>query len=120
MFQNFVGKLLAKFRRTTPDPADTSSSEIELERTKTANAETVENSSIDATNEVPWAYRHAKLLPGAPATIRVGKYYPFLLLGLFTPVIDFISDFASAGIICQISIFCTLFLLVSKRTFLAL
>ena len=97
MFQHFVEEVLEKFRQTAPDSAG--ASEVGLEIIQTTNPENVENYSVDANNEeVPFAYRHAKLLPGAPTTITVGKYYPFLLLGLFTPVIDFISDFASAGI----------------------
>ena len=45
----------------------------------------------------PWVYRSKKLLPGAPSTIELKKKFPFLAIGRFLPIIDFLSDVGSAG-----------------------
>ena len=66
------------------------------------------NSAVDATSRdgrednqsVPWFYNPKVFLPGSLAAFTIGGRYAFLAIGRFFPVLDFISDFASAGNSC--------------------
>ena len=45
----------------------------------------------------PYLYRANIFLPGAAATVKIGKSFPFLAFGRFLPIVDFLSDIGSAG-----------------------
>ena len=61
--------------------------------------EVVESSQeSDYEDSEPWLYRTKKLLPGAPANKKFCGCFLFLVIGSFTPVLDFLSDIGSAGI----------------------
>ena len=56
-------------------------------------------SNAEYSESLSWFYNPV-FLPGMPTTIMVRSTYPFLTIGRFLPVLDFISDIASAGISC--------------------
>ena len=49
---------------------------------------------------VPWFYNPQVFLPGGLAAFTIGGRYAFLAMGRFFPILDFISDIASAWNSC--------------------
>ena len=48
-------------------------------------------------NSEPYLYRARIFLPGSAASIKIFKWFPFIFIGRFLPIIDFLSDIGSAG-----------------------
>ena len=62
------------------------------------------DASLDVNQPEPWLYRAQVLLPSGAVTKKVWKFFPFLILGRFLPILDFLSDIGSAGISFKLNI----------------
>ena len=62
-----------------------------------------EESDIEMNEDesAPWYYNPNVFLPGRLTAYTIFGMFPFLAIGRFIPIIDFISDIASAGTSCE-------------------